>query len=363
MIKDAKAFLKDLQKDCIKDGEDYLNAMREELIKMKKNPLDCINAILKILHSMKGNFQAAAFIYFGKYVHELETILDKKHTDLASAVGKSIHESDILDFEFLMSGSILALDSYLDVLKRVGDDNEDYFNQRSESLASVSNWNPMFMDVAQLGPSAHDNYKVQISELSVKAEPKIDPIDDDFFASAAPVAQEISVSASTYNSASVSDYSSKYSQAKESDAEENLLYLLFQNCQKHFAIEIEHVVEVIKAQPLSTPPFQRKNLSGLLNLRGEVLPIIKVPQIELAAQSKPTYIVVSEINELRFGFQVESVHQVISFDSKTFQPVHGLVIDDEVGHSPHRFCQVDDKTVSIISATDVLAQLNIMDAA
>jgi purine-binding chemotaxis protein CheW len=344
MIDDAKAFLKDLQTDCLREGEDYLSAMREELIKMKNNPLDCMIAILKILHSIKGNFQAAGFLFFGKYVHELENILDKKHSQIGAAVGNSLHESDILDFEFLISGTILAMDSYIDVLKNLGDDSEEYFEQRSESLNQVGHWNPLIL-------ASSNTVKNDVS-ASLYEDLESEPTESINSNLETAVAEGL-MPESSIPEESVSEVEVIH---------KNLLYLLFQNSQKHFAIEIEYVVEVIKAQTLSVPPFQRKSLVGLLNLRGEVLPIINVPQIEFSEKSKPIYIVVSQFDELRFGFQVEAVHQVISFDTKDFQNVYGLE-DKKFQMKTHKFCQYEDKTVAVLSAPDILFQLDILDAA
>ena len=131
------------------------------------------------------------------------------------------------------------------------------------------------------------------------------------------------------------------------------LFLLFQNGKKYFAIAIEHIVEVIKSQSLSSPPHRRKNLSGLLNLRGEVLPILKLEEIVANKDARPTYVVVSQVDDMRFGFQVETVHQVVTLDPKQFQAVDGISNSDDsiVTH----FCQTEDKTISILKLKELVA--------
>jgi chemotaxis signal transduction protein len=390
MIQDAKAFLRDLQNECVKEGEDYLNSFREELVKMRNNPIGCIGALLKILHSMKGNFQASAFLFYANYVHELESMLDKKCNLLKTALGKSMLESDVMDFELLMSHTIDAMQSYLEKLRIKLEDSENFLEERRDTLTAIEVWNPTFRDalvtdsgimqipIAEVIPVHHDSLdddffsvKSIVGPVSlgstgqpeIPANTSIDHSKGDGLA-VGKVAIEFASSESSGESHLANSGSGKSgdnnmneSGSDNEDRTQQLLFLLFLNSHKLFALEIDHVVEVLKAQPLSPPPYKRKNLCGLLNLRGEVLPILNVPQIEGEQVVKPLYIVVSQVDELRFGFQVESVHQVISLNDRDFQSVKG--IDDPGGHvSTPRFCQLENKTVSILSAVEILFQLD-----
>lgn len=385
MIHDEKAFLMDLQIECIKEGEDYLNSYREELMNLRNNPVSCLVSLLKILHSMKGNFQATAFLHYANYIHELESKLDKKMSLFAAAVGKALLESDIMDLELLLSNTIVAMESYLVSLKATLLDSQDLLFERRETLAELEQWSPTFKESLNFGNSLK---QIQISEAKPFKSANPD-LDDDFF-SVSPTSIPISIpkesiplvisnqenvnelilseiestnpsEGSALNESAPPQSNSHQSNNQGAEAgeveQDNLLYLLFQNNKKLFALEIDHVVEVIKALPLSAPPFLRKNLSGLLNLRGEVLPILKVPQIEGREVVKPAYIVVSQVEELRFGFQVESVHQVISIDCNRFQAVEGIK-DSDTNIATPKFYQLEEKTVSIISAIEILSQLN-----
>jgi purine-binding chemotaxis protein CheW len=379
MIQDAKAFLKDLQSECIKEGNDYINRFREELINMKTNPLACLNALLKILHSMKGNFQASAFLHYANYVHELESILDKKSTLLHSAVGQSILESDVLDFEFLMSNTISAMQSYLEKLELTFEDTEVLLNERKETLTALDVWDPTFK--VSFGIDTNSR-QIQISE-KIDNDRFASVEESDFFASDSSSSSKINViptnevvtanevcatnEAVTTNEINAANKVNANTEVSDNitsvtinfnESQNNLLYLLFQHSKKYFAIEISHVVEVIKSQPLSSPPFKRVNLCGLLNLRGEVLPILEVPQIGSHDIASSVYTVISQVDDLRFGFLVESVHQVISLNSKNFQVVKGIENTNFSNIKCPRFFQLEEKTISIISAIEILLQLD-----
>lgn len=127
-------------------------------------------------------------------------------------------------------------------------------------------------------------------------------------------------------------------------ANDNSLFLLFQNADQYFAVPIANVVEVIKSQVLSPIPIERKGLKGLLNLRGDVIPVLSLPQLESESHSLTHYIVIALVNEQRFGFQVEKVHQVVTLDANAFQIVNAT---EEFSHL---YCQLDQKTISIINS-------------
>jgi len=434
MDQDESAFLRELQEACMKEVEDYLNDFREILSTFKDDTTGSIEHLQKVIHSMKGNLQAVAFLQFGKYVHELETILELKSKALVPPAGKLIPEFEVLICEYLLSSVLEAMESYLMELKRVSVDCDDFFNARKEQLKALEVWLPKFesTDVPMFTPQSEISYQqpdietvlavdeiqtsvaldaakneailikpivpdievpdfggfemdeqnnnetpvadvalevpslaaVEVPSLesaapSQPAEIKIDIPDFDIpipveAASPAQAVAEVPPQAAASAPKKEEPPSNAPKRPNEwLDYRGSGLFLLFQNHKKYFAIAIEHIVEVIKSQPLSTPPHKRKNLRGLLNLRGEVLPILNMEEILTENDQKSTYVVVSQVEDMRFGFQVESVHQVVTLDPKVFQAVEGLSTENQ-GVVTH-FCQTEDKTISILRLNELVA--------
>ncbi len=436
-------FLRELQEACLKEVDDYLNDFREVLCVFKDDITKGVEQIQKVIHSMKGNLQAVGFLHFGNYVHELESILDRKTKEATAPEGKALPDFEVLVFEYLLSSILEGMGSYVNELKALYLDSEELAAARREQLSGLEKWEPKFdagdiplftpaenlvyvqpdidsllsaPNVIALVPKSNENKKIielempdtggfemkdqniDIAELaaeasSAPAEPEVavaegpSPMElamleheipelsvempaevslptpvEDVAPVATPVALEttsIEPSASAGNGQGGSSNGS-HGNPQSKPPQEWLnyrgsgLFLLFQNHKKYFAIAIEHIVEVIKSQPLSTPPHKRKNLRGLLNLRGEVLPILNVDAITTEGDPKPTYVVVSQVDDLRFGFQVESVHQVVTLDPKVFQSVDGLSEDNGTGIVTH-FCQTEDKTISILKLNELVA--------
>jgi chemotaxis signal transduction protein len=319
---DEQSFLKDLQAACLKELDDYLASFREEISELRADPLGCIAEIQKIIHSMKGNVQAVAFTQFGDYLHALETHLQSNEKDIQLLGGKlAANQADV--FEFLLSNVLDAIGSYADELKIKSVDSPELRQKRAEPLDTLSIWRPKAPEATAAQP---------VEVLSA-----VEPSAPASSATSAPKAPEAAAP--------------KAPQLPAVDSSDSPgLFLLFQNRSQYFAISIKHVVEVIKSQPLSAPPHAGENLSGLLNLRGEVLPIVKLREIMGDTLERPSYVVVSRIDDRRFGFQVEAVHQVMTLDPKDFQTV------DTSGKAANsRFCQNQDRTISIVSLAEAVA--------
>jgi chemotaxis signal transduction protein len=284
VIQDEQAFLKELQINCLSETHDSFAAMQGAMGTFKQNPWESIECIQRVIHSMKGNFQAVAFLCLAGLLHSLEDTLEKK-SRFFNPKKSNLNESDQSSFEVLLSATLESMKSYVAELKKVGVDSEDLRKPREDAFEKIANWTP--------GLTA--------GNLAV---------------------------------------------AKNSTPRPHAgFYLLFQNGSQYFAVPVDLIEEVIKAKPLSLPPYKKKNLSGLINLRGEVLPILNIEEIMTSSIRSANYVFVSKVRDLKFGFQVETVHRVISLELDSFQSVNRY----------SQFCQIEDKTIAIVTLSEVVA--------
>lgn len=81
----------------------------------------------------------------------------------------------------------------------------------------------------------------------------------------------------------------------------------------HFGINVIKVKEIINPVPITVVPQSHKNVEGIIELRGEVLPVVNVaaaldfPPSENPAQDK---FIVAEFNKQKIVFHVHSVTQI-----------------------------------------------------
>lgn len=94
-------------------------------------------------------------------------------------------------------------------------------------------------------------------------------------------------------------------------------YLTFYIGDSTYGIELLHVIEIVKVQPITVIPNVPDYIKGVINLRGKIVPVIdvrlKFGQEELAYQEK-TCIIVVEVQEMQMGLIVDSVSDVLTIE-------------------------------------------------
>ena len=110
--------------------------------------------------------------------------------------------------------------------------------------------------------------------------------------------------------------------AAKSDSLEGKL-LTFQIQQAVYGVELDHVIEIISIQFITTVPNVPTYIKGIINLRGKIVPVLdvrlKLGLDELAYDDK-TCIVVVNVNEMQVGLIVDRVSEVVNVNqSNLFQ--------------------------------------------
>jgi purine-binding chemotaxis protein CheW len=106
--------------------------------------------------------------------------------------------------------------------------------------------------------------------------------------------------------------------------------LVFEINQVQYAIDVSMVQTIIKPQSVFLVPGTAEYLKGLINLRGEVVPVIDLrTRFDLPTQdvSKDTRFVVVKVNEYMASMVVDRVHGVETIPLNVIEKPSGLVID------------------------------------
>lgn len=109
-----------------------------------------------------------------------------------------------------------------------------------------------------------------------------------------------------------------------SEAEENAQkYLTFISAELVYGIPINNVVEIITNPSITSLPMVPPYVKGIMNLRGQIVPIIDIRQI----MDKPaneditiTCVIILEIDSISIGVLVDTVLQVINVTDKLSDP-------------------------------------------
>jgi purine-binding chemotaxis protein CheW len=94
----------------------------------------------------------------------------------------------------------------------------------------------------------------------------------------------------------------------------------------YFGIEVEDVREIIRQQPLTRIPLAPPDICGLMNLRGQVLPVVDLPcrlglqSISCNISEHVTYNIIVDTDDDVVSFIVDDVGDVLHCASETFEP-------------------------------------------
>lgn len=100
-------------------------------------------------------------------------------------------------------------------------------------------------------------------------------------------------------------------------------YLTFQLGKEIFGIEIRYVTEIIGMQPIAEVPEVPAYVKGIINLRGQIIPLIDV---RIKFKKEPmdyhdrTCIIVIEIQNTSIGLIVDEVAEVLSMPEEHIVP-------------------------------------------
>ncbi len=109
-------------------------------------------------------------------------------------------------------------------------------------------------------------------------------------------------------------------------------YLTFQLGDEKFAVNIGHVKKILEQTDITKVPNVPDYYKGIINLFGDVLPVINARQkfgMETIDDTQNTCIIVLmlsyESESFSAGFIVDQVHQVITIKEEQMQAPPGLV--------------------------------------
>lgn len=104
-----------------------------------------------------------------------------------------------------------------------------------------------------------------------------------------------------------------HQQGQTEDAEDYLQYLLFSIMDRHYGIDILDIHEILKPVPLTRLPNVRSDVLGVINLRGNIIPVMDLQKkffgtyTELAEDSR---IIVASNRRKNTGLLVAGIKEV-----------------------------------------------------
>jgi purine-binding chemotaxis protein CheW len=100
-------------------------------------------------------------------------------------------------------------------------------------------------------------------------------------------------------------------------------YLTFQLDDEVYGLEIRHVTEVVGLQKITAVPDMPDFVKGIINLRGQVIPVIDVRarfRMESREYDDRTCVIVVNVAETSVGLVVDEVEEVLDIPEAQIDP-------------------------------------------
>ncbi|MDP4093821.1 MAG: chemotaxis protein CheW [Bacillota bacterium] len=128
-------------------------------------------------------------------------------------------------------------------------------------------------------------------------------------------------------------------------------FVTFKLEQKEYGIDIQNVSIIEKVLPVTRVPKTPGFIKGVVNLRGEIIPIMDLRMrfnLPEAEPTEETRVIILKVDEFVFGIVVDSVAEVLNLSANTIESTANLGNSSNV-----EFIQgvgkVDDRIVILLN--------------
>ncbi len=98
-------------------------------------------------------------------------------------------------------------------------------------------------------------------------------------------------------------------------------YLIFRSCDALYGVNADYVVEIITETSVTHMPMVPAHVSGVVNLRGAIVPVLDFRLMLGLEASEKCIMLVLEIEGAQVGIMVDSVEQMLAIDKSSILPV------------------------------------------
>ncbi|WP_218070367.1 chemotaxis protein CheW [Desulfuribacillus alkaliarsenatis] len=135
-------------------------------------------------------------------------------------------------------------------------------------------------------------------------------------------------------------------------------FVTFQIGDEEYGIDIMLVQEIIRYQKLTKVFNANPAIKGVMNFRGNVIPIIdmrkkfKLPEIEY---DDYTVVIIIEINKKTMGMIVDRVSDILSFDAEEIQVVDREFVEDVMTEHLKAMAKKDNRIIMLLDSNRVMS--------
>lgn len=121
-------------------------------------------------------------------------------------------------------------------------------------------------------------------------------------------------------------------------------YMLFLSDGLLFGVKAEYVVEIITNHTITPLPLVPDYIFGIINLRGQIIPIVDMRLLLGHAPAQDTCIIILNIRDTRVGILVDSVQRMLDIERASILPAPAQNAQDMVSG----MCSLEDSQTMLV---------------
>jgi len=113
---------------------------------------------------------------------------------------------------------------------------------------------------------------------------------------------------------------------------DNKEYVIFRLADESYGIDIDHVENIEKHTEITRVPYTKKYIQGIINLRGNIIPVINVRRrfnLEHKDADKDSRIMIINHNDLKVGLLVDASSEVLQIENVNIEPAPKVTGSDD----------------------------------
>lgn len=107
-------------------------------------------------------------------------------------------------------------------------------------------------------------------------------------------------------------------------------YVVFMLSKENYGVDIQKVTTIEKMMSFARVPKTPDYVKGVINLRGEIIPVIDIRTrfgMEITEETDETRIIILKINEISLGIIVDEVDEVLNLTEESIENVANFTND------------------------------------
>lgn len=140
---------------------------------------------------------------------------------------------------------------------------------------------------------------------------------------------------------------------------EAVQYIKIEVGEEHFGIDINVIDNIVRMQHITRVPNVASYIKGVINLRGEIVPIMNLRLkmgLEEQEYTKNTRIIIIKTEQYgKLGLIVDAVKEVVALEESQIEKMRYDSNMDEVGHFVCGVGKLNDSLISLLDLNVVLS--------